>query len=183
MDDLIKKLEMLLTMFDTRDNTFSKNTRQIASVIQPTVLEALYDLFELERDQIEWLDLQVLETMLLVVCNVTYDPATNTSQFLSKVDEAQRPETPIQVQRLLRVGVPLVLVFSPKDEIKDFLLNVPVETTDVVDEDVPVGLYERMANELSSKSQQVMGFDTDGLSDDQVAKLKLYQSAQELTKQ
>ena len=194
MDEKLKQLESLLSMFDARDQMWAKHNRQIGNVIAPTVLEALYELLELDRDSVEWVDLQVMENILLIICNVTYDPATTQSSFLHRVDEAQRPETPIQVQRFLRIGVPLAIVFSDKHDIKEFLMRIPVEATeddnsevefDSIpssgdDEDTPP---PSSLNLLRRKSSEVLGFDTANLSDDQITKLMLYHHAVETTKQ
>lgn len=192
MDEKLKQLESLLSMFDARDQMWAKHNRQIGNVIAPTVLEALYELLELDHDSVEWVDLQIMENIMLIICNVTYDPATTQSQFLHRVDEAQQPSTPIQVQRFLRIGVPLAIVFSDKKDIKEFLLRIPVETTDDDDNNVEIETLSEEKNEdtpqppsslTKRSSSQVMGFDTAGLSDDQITKLMLYHHAIETTKQ
>lgn len=193
-DEKVKKIETLLSMFDARDAMWGKHTRQIGALIQPTVLEALYDLFDVPTDSVEWMDLQIVETVLVVICNITYDPATTTSVFLQRVDQVKQPETPIQVQRLLRIGVPLAIAFSSKEEIKEFLTRIPVESTDddtdegapTVSEDLPE--YEGADPELPSPASQnkgasVLGFDTSDLSEDQINRLMLYHHAVEATKQ
>lgn len=187
MDEKIKQLETLLNMFDARDSMWAKHNKQIAGVIAPTVLEALYDLFELGTDSIEWVDLQIMETILLIVCNVTYDPVSTESSFLRRIDEATRPDTPIQVQRYLRIGVPLAIVFSPKDEIKEFLMRVPVETTDGTD--ISDEVFEPEHPELTpsvpphATGSKVQGFDTSTLNEDQIKRLMLYHHTVETTKQ
>ena len=193
MDEKLKQLESLLSMFDARDQMWAKHNRQIGNVIAPTVLEALYELLELDHDSVEWVDLQIMENIMLIICNVTYDPATTQSKFLHRVDEANRPDTPIQVQRFLRIGVPLAIVFTEKKDIKEFLLRIPVETTDddnteVEFEPVPSGDDDATPATPPSplarrRSSEVMGFDTSELSDEQITKLMLYHHAVETTKQ
>lgn len=200
MDEKLKQLESLLAMFDARDQMWAKHNRQIGNVIAPTVLEALYELLELDHDSVEWVDLQIMENIMLIICNVTYDPATTQSTFLQRVDEAQRPETPIQVQRFLRIGVPLAIVFSPKDEIKEFLLRIPVETSsgETDDDDDGLDLKEdletthastptppsNLSNTLHAKRKtDVMGFDASELNDDQLKSLLLHTFAAGSTKQ
>lgn len=200
MDEKLKQLESLLSMFDARDQMWAKYNRQIGNVIAPTVLEALYELFELDYDSVEWVDLQIMENILLLICNVTYDPATTQSAFLHRVDEAQRPETPIQVQRFLRIGVPLAIVFSPKDEIKEFLLRIPVETSsdDEDDDGDELDLKEDIESTHASsptpssnlpgtlhtkRKTDVMGFDASELNDDQIKSLLLHTFATGSTKQ
>lgn len=188
MDEKLKQLESLLSMFDARDQMWAKHNRQIGNVIAPTVLEAIYELLELDHDAVEWVDLQIMENIMLIVCNVTYDPATTRSQFLNRVDEANRPDTPIQVQRFLRIGVPLAIVFADKADIKEFLLRIPVETTEDDNNDVEIETSSNEDDTPSStptrrKSSEVMGFDTADLSDDQITKLMLYHHAIETTKQ
>lgn len=187
MDEKLKQLETLLTMFDARDSMWAKHNKQIAGVIAPTVLAALYELFELDVDSIEWVDLQIMDSIVLIVCNVTYDPVNTQSSFLHRIDEAALPDTPIQVQRYLRIGVPLAIVFSPKDEIKEFLMRIPVETPD--DEDVSEEAFAPKHPELTDSVQRsgtkakVHGFDTSTLDEDQLKRLMLYHHTVENTKQ
>lgn len=188
MDEKLKQLENLLAMFDARDQMWAKHNRQIGNIIAPTVLEALYELLELDHDSVEWVDLQIMENIMLIICNVTYDPATTQSRFLQRVDDAQTPETPIQVQRFLRIGVPLAIVFSDKDAIKEFLMRIPVETTEDDDSDVDVERvsFDDQSDEEPQSNRSgsaVMGFDTTNLSEDQITKLMLYHHAVETTKQ
>lgn len=188
MDDKLKKLEILLSMFDARDTMWSKHNRQIATIIQPTVLEALVSLFDVGTDNIEWVDLQIMDTVMLIVCNVVYDPATTLSQFLNRIDSVKRPDTPIQVQRFLRIGIPLAIVFSTKEEIIKFLLTIPVETTDFADEEAhdifDPDLMENESNNVPiTKRSEALGFDTADLSEEQIKKLMLYNRVAETTKQ
>lgn len=185
MEEKLKQIETLLGMFDARDAMWSKHNRQIAKVITPTAIEALNDLFDLPPENIELVDMQVMETILLIVCNITYDPATTTSMFLQRVDDARRPDTPIQVQRYLRIGIPLAIVFSPKEEILEFLLSVPVESTDS-EEDVQeifTSEIDEDRPEATKAVSQVLGFDTSGLTDDQIKTMMLYHHTLESTKQ
>lgn len=191
MDEKLKQLESLLAMFDARDQMWAKHNRQIGNVIAPTVLEALYELLELDHDSVEWVDLQIMENIMLIICNVTYDPVNTQSRFLQRVDEAQRPDTPIQVQRFLRIGVPLAIVFSDKKDIKEFLLRIPVETTDDDGGEVEIETVASEEDEASPpalnvpkrRGAEVMGFDASELSDDQITKLMLYHHTIETTKQ
>lgn len=195
MDEKLKQLESLLSMFDARDQMWAKHNRQIGSVITPTVLEALYELLELDHDSVEWVDLQIMENVLLVICNVTYDPATTKSNFLQRVDDAQQPTTPIQVQRFLRIGVPLAIVFADKASIKDFLMRIPVENSegeevefDSVPEDGGVEYSDSstVKSEPSSPprgSSKMLGFDISELTEDHIEKLMLFYHIAEPTKQ
>lgn len=186
MDEKLKQLETLLTMFDARDSMWVKHNKQIAGVIAPTVLEALYELFELDTDSIEWVDLQIMDNIMLIVCNVTYDPVNTRSSFLHRIDEAALPDASIQVQRYLRIGVPLAIVFSPKDEIKEFLMRVPVENA--ADIDASDDVFESDHPELEAVApkragNKVHGFDTATLDEDQIKRLMLYHHTTETTKQ
>lgn len=188
MDEKLKQLESLLAMFDARDAMWSKHNRQIANVISDTVLDALVALFDVPDESIEWIDMQIVDNILLIVCNVTYDPVHTQSTFLQRVDEHKRPDTPIQVQRYLRVGVPLAIVFSTKEEIGEFLSRIPVETTD--DDEGTVEAYDSsdLAEDtdnvpVTRPSSSVHGFDTSNLSEDQLRNLMLYHHTVEGTKQ
>lgn len=191
MDEKLKQLEKLLSMFDARDNMWGKHNRQIGNVIAPTVLEALYELLELDHDSVEWVDLQIMENVMLIICNVTYDPATTQSVFLQRVDDAERPDTPIQVQRFLRIGVPLAIVFATKDEIKEFLLRIPIETSDgdtigedefKLDRDTDLA-PPTIENPNRSSYSVLKGFDASELNADQLKSLLLYTSSMGTTKQ
>jgi hypothetical protein len=127
-----------------------------------------------------------MDNILLIICTVIYDPAATQSTFLQRVDQAKSPDAPMQVQRFLRVGVPLAIAFSPKDEIKAFLSRIPVETQD--DDDGSFELHDDPSEDEAAAvsvtpTSKVMGFDTATLSEDQIKTLMLYGHAVEGTKQ
>jgi hypothetical protein len=188
MEEKLKQIQSLLSMFDARDAMWSKYNKQIAAVISPTVLTALVDLFDLPEENVEWVDMQILDNILLVICNVTYDPVHTQSAFLQRVDEHKRPSTPIQVQRYLRVGVPLAIVFSPKEEIGEFLARIPVETTGDDEDTVEAYDSSELAEDTTSvppdkTTTTVLGFDASNLTEDQLRNLMLYHHTTENTKQ
>lgn len=185
MEEKLRQIESLLSMFDARDQMWAKHNRQIAKVITPTVLDSLVELFDLPTEDVEWVDLQLMENILLVICTVTYDPHTTQSTFLQRIDAVKQPDTPIQVQRFLRVGVPLAIVFAEKPEIKEFLSRIPVETTEDDDEFEihPAEDIEDTPQKLEIVASKVMGFDTNNLSEDQIKNLMLYHHTVDGTKQ
>lgn len=186
MEEKLRQIESLLSMFDARDQMWAKHNRQIAKVITPTVLDSLVELFDLPMEDIEWVDLQLMENILLVICTVTYDPHTTQSAFLQRIDAAKQPDTPIQVQRFLRVGVPLAIVFAEKPEIKEFLSRIPVETTEEDSDEFelhPAEDAEERPPTPEIVASKVMGFDTSDLTEEQIKNMMLYHHTVDGTKQ
>lgn len=129
----MKQIEQVLTLLDKRDNEYLERNKQVAELIAPTMLTAIVDCLGVDPDNISWVDIKVYDVYLVLTCSVRFDPnAPNLSVFLR--DSNYTPGSPsVEVERPLRIGVPLAKVFDTAEEIKAFLMK-PFVPTDAVEQ-------------------------------------------------
>lgn len=120
-------------------------------------------MLELPSDRVECVDIDVIDDVLMVAVVVTYDPQKDTSPFLGIPPVPA--EGAVMVQKKVRIGLPMELVFSSTDEIKQFLRQ-PSD-------------YKAEAQPASVATQ----FDSSALSKEQVEQLLLFQHLNKGTQQ
>lgn len=125
MDKNLEQIQQLLTVFDKRQQLHNKCNREIAEILTPTLLTAVVELINVPNESIVWEDMSVVQSVLVLQVEVTYDPAKEVSRFLSLVTSSIKDNAPpIQVQRSIALGIPLTMVFQDSDIIKDWLMRV-----------------------------------------------------------
>lgn len=122
--DHTKQLSELAQAFDRRQQSMNQHTAEIATILSPTLLTALFELMELTHEQVVWEDFNLQGTALVVKVSVTYSPLHNTSLFLELL---LPPETNVEVASVTQqivFGVPLDVVFMEKDKLKQWCMDV-----------------------------------------------------------
>lgn len=123
MDTSIKYSEQITDikeLFDTREAVYLEITQDIADVISPTVLEALYTLFDVPSDDVRWLDFRSTDNLLIVTCSITYNPSVTIPQFI--LDTTDKVEySSDRIEQTVRVGIPYELVMEPPEDIIAFI--------------------------------------------------------------
>ena len=159
----------LVKLLEERDAAYARHTDVIIDVIGPTVLSALIELFEVPIESISWLEIQVSENILVVTSSVTYNPNENIPRIVSGIQaEAQEDETSTShAERLVRVGIPVELIFSPKERIIAFLTNI-LET----------GIAQRVGGGAEPSTE----FDPSQLTRDQISQFLYMQHQNKGTK-
>jgi len=126
MDDHIDEIEYdedtlkLKQLFYDRDDAYTTATQTIVDMIGPTVLEAMYELFQVPVEQVKWLDFQSTDNLLIVVCAIQYNPSKGTPQFIQNV-QSNRTEHNGLVSQTFRLGVPFEVVLSTSENVLNFL--------------------------------------------------------------
>lgn len=160
MEQNVKQIEQLLAIVDERDLKRLEYNRQIADLVAPTFLTAVVEMLELPTDQIEWVDIDVTDSMVFTLkLSVTYTPGVDTSPFLGTAPT----DNAAFVQKNLRVSLPLSHVFDSVEDIKKLLHRPP--TTQATE---PV---------------QPVKFDPSAMSKDQIEQMLLFQHLTVGTKQ
>lgn len=120
----MKQLEQVLLLIDQRDGQYMAVNKQIAELIAPTMLTAVVEILNVSTSKIEWMDLKVIENYLVLSCTVAYDPsAPDVSPLLAGPVVEPGEIVPVEVQKILRIGVPLSKIFETSDHIKEYLLD------------------------------------------------------------
>jgi hypothetical protein len=159
MDENIIMLEDLLTLFDERETAYLAYTEAIVAKIQPTVLAALQELFGVTSDQIEWSDIRVSEedVSLHIECKIQYLSTDVIPSVIVAITNHQQPDD-IDSVRVVRIGLPLVGAFKPKDMILAYLYKI------IADQD-------KVALDSAAPKQ----FDMSLLNKEQVAQVLVFQ--------
>lgn len=124
MEQQLEQIEQLLSIFDEREKLMNVWNRKVAHVLTPTVLGALFDLFNLPHESVVWEDFSVIDTVLVIRVAVTYDPAHELSPFLTLLVPAQDGTSPIRVEKTIQFGVPLAKVFDKREDLAAWFMAV-----------------------------------------------------------
>lgn len=130
MEQQLEQIEQLLFIFDEREKLTAACNREIAVALTPTVLSALFDLFNLPTESVVWEDFQIIESVLVLRATLTYDSAHELSPFLNLIVPPRDGVVPIRIQKTIQFGVPLTKVFDDKDALKEWFMEVVAKSTD-----------------------------------------------------
>lgn len=184
-DKELEQFERLAELFGERDQSYREHTQKIFEAIGPTIIEALYDLFETPYENVAWLEVQAAEGILLIVASIVYDDETKIPDIIQRLTP-KPPEGAIMAGRLFRVGIPLDLVFAPKEVILEYLKDTAkgvqqprtrrnVEQQEKVKEN-------KEDNSVPINKLAVKDFDSSQLTKEQIQQIIVFQDATRGTK-
>lgn len=167
MEAELTQVGELLRLLEERDQTTDYLTSQILEKIRPSVLDTLCELFGLPNEEIDWLDVQIIEQVLLVVCAINYEESHSTPYLKKLFSSSDMVDNVAPNMKMIRIGLPLAYVFGEKKPIIDFLYSV-------VDEAIIERIESSVdfANETSDNTQS--SFDTSKLTEQQTEQLNLF---------
>lgn len=176
MEQKLKQIEQLLTLVDERDLSRLSFNKQIAELIAPTMLMAVVQLLELPNDQIEWVDVEVTDTVLVLAIRVMFNPSSSElSPFLANQNINKEATL---VEKTVRIGLPLPMVFAEPDEIKAYIRQV----SGIADPNVePPVEASSTSVEVDKPSTDI--FDSATLTKDQIQQMLMFQHLTLGTKQ
>jgi len=121
MEQNSDSLKDLQSLFRLREQAYSRITKEVLERIGPTVLSALYEFFEVPYESISWIDLQMVEDVLLIVAVVSYKGSDAIPELVKKLapmaDNMPPTEEITEIQRMMRIGIPADCIFKTKDEV------------------------------------------------------------------
>jgi hypothetical protein len=120
MPELDEEALRVKQMFIDRDNDYVDATQEIVDEIGPTLLEALYRLFNVPTSDVRWLDFAASETLMILVCGITYDPSVGVPKFVIDT-QTTVPKTRGKIEQTVRIGIPYELIMADPDEIMGFM--------------------------------------------------------------
>lgn len=130
MEQNINEIELLLSVIDMRETLYTEHNRKIAEIITPTVLTALFELFELPSQHVVWDDFLVIDSILVIRVTVTCNTAESISPFLSVLAPSlSQAKSAVHVQRTMQFGIPLAKVFQDKEQLKTWFIDVANRTS------------------------------------------------------
>lgn len=159
MDLKQKQLETLLKLVDERDLTYLDYNKALSGMLQDTMLTAVVELLDVPTDQLEWLELSVSSSVLVLIMAVMYNPCEDTSPLLGPIPPDSNA---VLIQKTLHIGLPLEMVFESSEIIKEFLLGVAHD--DAVSEQT-----------TNVQTPTPVTFDSSSLSKDQLSQMMAFQ--------
>ena len=177
----LEKIKLLINLFEDRERLHQLSTEKILDYLGPTVLEGLYTLFNAPYENVTWLETQLVEDIVLIVASIEYDHDEDVPDIIQAL--SPMPVTGQPSIRLFRVGVPLDMVFTTKEEIAEYLTGTAqsaakklrTQMEDIEEEgSVPV--------EIEKQKPQQTEFDTSELTHDQKQQLLMYNEDKKGTK-
>ena len=110
----------LKQLFADRDNDYIDATQEIVDIIGPTLLDALYRLFNVPVMDVRWLDFSSATSIIIITCGIAYDPSEGIPKFILDTNHTI-PKDAGRVEQVVRIGVPYELVMADSDKIVAFM--------------------------------------------------------------
>lgn len=135
--DEMNPIDEVFALFDERDLVRQTINQKIFELLKPTVFTALFDLFDVPADDVQWQGMEMQDMQLVITVNVTYKISPTMSMFLKLMDKAANA-TALASNRTLRVSVPLEFLFDPVEDLKRFFMEMALIVAGPIDEVVTV---------------------------------------------
>lgn len=171
--DQLEKIKHLVSLFEGRDKLYQKSTEKIFETVGPTALEALVTLFNVPFENVSWLETQLVDNIMLLVASIIYGDDQKVPPVIQAL--SPMPEDGRASVRLFRVGLPLELIFRPKEEIVGYLMETAgvaahrAKTRQAGQQSVP----EQQDNNVPINRPQPE-FDTSHLTHEQIQQLLIF---------
>lgn len=130
MDKHSNDLAALRDIFSTRQRVYDEHTDIILKKISH-ITNALFNIFQLPHENVVWEDVLVEDGVLVVVATIFYRPDQISPYIATIAPPMDELSSDIEgVEQLIRVGIPLPLVFSSQESIEKFLIGIVKKTED-----------------------------------------------------
>jgi hypothetical protein len=124
-----KKQEALVEMFEDRDEFYKQTTARILDYIGPTALEALINLFDVPVENVTWIEVQLIENIVLIIVSIDYEKDQPVPSAILELSPNIPTSIGNTVTRLLRIGLPIDQIFDSSETIYEYLIATVKEIT------------------------------------------------------
>lgn len=171
-----QRLELLIELFNQRELLYSRITEKIAQHIGGTTLAALYEFFGVSYEAINWIEFQLIDTVVLITGIVTYKAGDEVPDLVEHIAPIQRPDDRkiAEIQRMMRIGVPVDRVFDTKEQILAFLKE-KIAQQEPTPQPPTVIVEQKKMSEDNSVPINVSDFDSQDLTKEQKQQLLYFQ--------
>lgn len=108
-------------LFEERDAAYIASTQLIVDVVGPTVLEALYEVFNVPVDDVRWLDFHTTPNLFIVICSISFNPRNGVPEFIEDTIADPIPDVDQILEQTIRIGIPYEIVMTSSERIVRFL--------------------------------------------------------------
>lgn len=164
----------LMELFSQREQMYTGGTQQIFERLGPTVLAALYDFFNVSYERVEWMDIQVMGGIVVIIATIMYKSNEPSAPIIEHL-APRTPEDVESVERIVKIGIPLVLIPRPKEEIMEFLRAHVRQPEAKKEEPIGTKTEDNSVPVTTASSAKIGGFNTADLSKEQIRQLLWHQ--------
>ena len=159
-DAELADIEFLQETFAGRDSAYKEATQAIVDVIGPTAIAAIHRMLEVEEDQVVWSDFHTNGPLVVVECEVTYNPSEGIPPLIKNLGSKSVDVVNEVITQTIRVGIPYAFVMKDPDEIIDYM-NGLIESKHNIQQEEEIDPFYYTPDEDDAE------FDTDVLSEQQ----------------
>jgi hypothetical protein len=176
--------------FVKRYQEYQKNTQEILKMIPNVIIAIEQTLVDEDYNTLQWEDAQFSteDGVLVLIGNVKVEVGDDIRLDDGRVVKVTE-ENVGTLRRLVRVGIPLDLAKTGSvDDVLDYLSDkhhknyTPLEgEPETIDDLIPEEQVDEYYNKaLKQELEEVLGFDTEGLTEDQVEQLLLFNKSRKI---
>lgn len=166
--------QRLLHAQESRNNLWAKHIDGMFDLI-PNVTHALEVMLELPPDDIKWMEIEVMEDVLLMGIAVRF-PADDIPMFVQifAPDSVKNIDDDVEtINQLIRVGLPLKLLSGEVGDIIQFFYDMANSSGDIDDDNDGAEEIEGVISSTADTTSPI--FDSSELTPEQTQKLLLFQ--------
>jgi len=114
------KTKQLVELLLLRNQQYDEYTETIKGILSEYLFPILTEFLKTEPKNIEWLAVDIHDGILLISAMVIHK-INNTPEFLDFLAPVEEDENDASVQRLIKIILPVILAFAPKETIIEYL--------------------------------------------------------------
>lgn len=122
------KISQLMSLFDARESERLVHNKKIIEMLAPTAIKALLRVLEVRHTDLQWVDVRMVDDVVVLVFTVTYTPATTTSALFQALETDDTANADIEVERVMHMSIPITKAFEDATVVEEFLRKAFVET-------------------------------------------------------
>lgn len=129
-DNTDELLIQLAIMFEERSEVYDEYTSMIFELIEPTLLTALIELFEIDNSKVLWNTITIENNTIIISCTLFYNPDEAIPTVIQRIIPNEIITKDGIKGKKVRIGFPVSYVFFPKHKIIEYFRNIVGYTSD-----------------------------------------------------
>lgn len=167
VNDSIAQIKKFIELLETRARLSSALTHDMIQLLEPTVIQALHEVMQVDADNVSWVDVNVIDHMVVLdaIVSVRIDALSTFMLSITPPENLQMADEDDDVlEQVVKIGIPADLVFTNKQKIIDFINDTSTVTRKTYDGDVRQAIADAKAEASIGTMED---FDLSQLSADQ----------------
>lgn len=134
VNDSINQIKKFIELLETRTKITTAITQDMIQLLGPTVIEALHEVMQVADENVTWVDVNVIEHMVVLdaVVSMKIDDLSPFMLSITPPENLQLAEDDSDVlEQVVKIGIPADLCFTTKQKIVDFINDTSTVTRKV----------------------------------------------------